>query len=386
MLNIPGTLNENFYPDIPISEYERRHILTEQRMDLDGIDSFVFFGGRDNQSPCPESRWVTGLNDRHLFMIVFQRKGVSTIFTKSQRALESLQKRTIFKDIRLTETTYEKTLIEHLRKINLQEGKIGFLSERSDFQFPILNFKEIESELPKVRLQLELDNFSELMFQKSSTELVFYRYGAKCTDIATESYIQKIEVNKTERDLFGELSNSGYRAGGITEFCAVSINSNLQDCTEPTMNPSLKKLSNKDFILNQLSVSYGNCPGYILFPYVVGKPDPFFKEVLSNYINIIRQTTPLIKPGRTTSEILIEARKLSTAKFEITEFISEGRNHYNNYVNFSGKLKENQLVIVQPRLSLEKKDIPPLVGSLHVVTEEGGKEFQNFRSAIKFKN
>ena len=43
MLNIPGVMNKNFYPDIPISEYERRHILTEERMDLDGIDCLVIF-------------------------------------------------------------------------------------------------------------------------------------------------------------------------------------------------------------------------------------------------------------------------------------------------------------------------------------------------------
>ena len=37
MLNIPGTLNKFFYPDIPISEYERRHILIEERMDSEGV-------------------------------------------------------------------------------------------------------------------------------------------------------------------------------------------------------------------------------------------------------------------------------------------------------------------------------------------------------------
>ena len=34
-----------------------------------------------------------------------------------------------------------------------------------------------------------MPDFSDLMSQKSSTELVFYRYGAKCTDIAAENYI-----------------------------------------------------------------------------------------------------------------------------------------------------------------------------------------------------
>ena len=331
----------------------------------------------------PESRWITGLNDRHLFMIVFQREGIATIFTKSNRALESLQKRTIFKDIRLTQTTYEKTLIEHLRKIDLQEGRIGFLRARNNFQFPKLNLKEIQSELPKIHFELELDNFSELIHQKSSTELVFYRYGAKCTDIAAETYIQKIEANKTERELFGELFKSGFSAGGITEFCAVSINSNLQSCTEPTINPSLKKVSKKDFILSQLSVSYGNCPGYILFPLVIGSPDPIFEEVFSLSANTIRTISPLIKPGRTIKEIFMEARELSTSKFEITEFISEGNNHYNSFTNFSEELKENQLIIVQPRWSIEQKEIPPLIGSLHVVTEEGGKKFQNFESELK---
>ena len=231
MLNIPGTLNKNFYPDIPISEYERRHILIEERMDLEDIDCLVLFGGRDNFFPNPESRWITGLYDRHFFMIVFQRKGISTIFTKSKRAIENLKKRTIFKDIRLIKASYEQILIEHLRKIKLEQGKIGFLKERGEFQYPKLNLKEIESDLAEINIKLELNNFSDLMSKKSSTELVFYRYGAKCTDIAAENYIQQIKPNLTESELFGELSKSGYSCGGITEFCSVSINSSLQNCT-----------------------------------------------------------------------------------------------------------------------------------------------------------
>ena len=382
MLNIPGTLNKNLYPDIPISEYERRHILIEERMDLEDVDCLVLFGGRDNFFPNPESRWITGLYDRHFFMIVFQRKGISTIFTKSKRAIENLKKRTIFKDIRLIKASYEQILIEHLRKIKLEQGKIGFLKERNEFQYPKLNLKNIESDLPEISLKLELNNFSNLMSQKSSTELVFYRYGAKCTDIAAENYIQQIKPNLTESELFGELAKSGYSSGGITEFCAVSINSSLQNCTEPSINPSLKKLSNKDFILNQLSVSYGNCPGYILFPFVLGEPDPSFKETLSLYSEIIKQTTPLIKPGKTINDILKEAKNISTSKLKITEFIVEGRNHFNSQTKFPDKLTENQLVIVQPRGLIENKEIPPLIGSLFVVTEEGGKELQNFKPKI----
>ena len=383
MLNIPGTLNKFFYPDIPISEYERRHILIEERMDSEGVDCLVFFGGRDNYSPNPESRWITGLNDRHFFMIVFLRKGISTIFTKSQRALENIKKRTIFKDIRLTESSYEKILIDHLREINLEQGKIGFLKKRSEFQYPKLDFKEIETGLPKINIKLDLNNFSDLMSQKSSTELVFYRYGAKCTDIAAENYIQQVKPNMTENELYGELYKSGYNSGGITELCAVSINSTLEDYTEPLINPSLKKLSKKSFILNQLSVSYGNCPGYILFPYLLGTTDPFIKELLTLYTDINAEIIPLIKPGRTINDILKEARKLSTSKLEITEFIAEGRNHFNSQMEFSGELMENQLIIVQPRGSIDTKEMPPLIGSLYVVTEEGGKEFQKLKPTVQ---
>ena len=78
-----------------------------------------------------------------------------------------------------------------------------------------------------------------------------------------------------------------------------------------------------------------------------------------------------------------EARKLSASKLEITEFIAEGRNHFNGQMEFSGELMENQLIIVQPRGSIDTKEMPPLIGSLYVVTEEGGKEFQKLKPTVQ---
>ncbi len=386
MPGIPGTLNRHGYPALPPAEYERRHALVTEAMAEWGVECLILYGGYKEMYQ-QNAAWLSGCREAFQFYVVFTKKGEGTVLSALGPHLLNTKRMSVFPDVRPAGFAPAGAVAERVRELGLADAPIGIVGVHSgrSADLPHEQFEALRAALPGAELRFLTREYEDLSLTKSSTELVFYRYGARATDEAMRALVRAVRPGASEAELYGELVAGGYRAGGVTEFALLgSTPMRAPEMPYPWHVPSLRRVGPGDLILNEVSVAYAGCSGQLILPIALGEPPAEYRELHALALEVMRRIAKVLKPGSTEQEILEAARPIEEAGLA-SRPLPPGWPHppLRPLINLppSGEpgsfaLRENQLIMIEPNPTHPDGERGIFLGALHVVTGEGGKNLQ----------
>lgn len=384
MIDTAGTLNHHHYPSLPDSEYAARHTKLRQKMKDWQVDCLIVYGGYREMYQ-QSALWLTGCREMFQYYVVFPRSGDPTVFGAVGPHLLNTKRMSAVPDVRPGGAAPAGPVVKRIKELGLDRSPIGIVGVHSGrtVDLPREHFEEFRQEMPSAEFKFLTREFeNELLWVKSPAELKFYERGAACTDASMAALISGVRPGVTEVELYGDLMAGGYKAGGLVEFALLgSTSMNNPDMPYPWHVPSLRKVGRGDLILNEISVAYAGCSGQLIVPIALGEPTGEYRELYRLAREVIVRIEKVLKPGNTEQDILEAASPIKDAGLTAMPLIHGWPNPpirpFATIPQREGaepfKLVENQLIMLEPNPTYPDHKRGLFLGSLHVVTPDGGR-------------
>ena len=380
-------VQENFYRKFSPAEYARRHALLQGVLVRKGLDAAIVYGGYKEMFQ-QNARWLTGMREGMQFYAVFPRDGAPTAYNSLYPHLICARRISAIPDTQWGGANLALTIAKKIKELGCAGGRLGLVGIHADrgVTLPMDHYLIFKDEMPQAELVNITRDVEELQMTKSEEELSFYARGAEYTDYAMAQLIKAVKPGASEVDLYGRIMMAAYECGGSPDFALLGTTSQQSpDMPYPWHIPSERVVQQGDIVLNEISVSYGNCSGQLIVPISVGKPTPEYRELYDVARVTLDSVAKQLRPGATQDDILQAARPLTDAGFEHQASLIHGwpnppmrpairlgkRGQQHKIEPFV--LQENMLIMVEPNPATRDLKRGIFLGALHVVTKEGGR-------------
>lgn len=387
------TWSQYSYPKFSPSEYERRHRLIRAEMDKRNLNCLIVYGAYKELYQA-NARWITGCLEMFQYYAVFPREKDPVVLITHAGHYPCAKMMSGIEDVRLVGQVPAAAVVETIRALGLDKARIGLVGvhHTRSVTLPMDHYEVFRREMPQATFEVATDMVAELQQVKSKEELEAYRKGVEYTDASMAALVAACRPGASEMDLYGELMAAGYRAGGEPEFALLGST----PMSDPVMpypwhHPSLRELRKGDVVLNEISVAHNGCSGQLIIPIALGEPTPEYRELYNVARETLDRVAGVLKPGNTTEDVVKAAQPVRDAGMILQGPLIHG---WPNpvakpfWAGLSGRrplaeepryaFEENQLVMIEPNPTTEARKKGVFLGSLHLVTPEGGKNLHPF--------
>lgn len=387
-----GTWSEYSYPKFSAAEFARRHSLIRAEMGKRTLDCLILYGAYKEMYQA-NARWVTGCLEMFQYYSVFPREKDPTVLITHAGHYPCARMMSGIQDVRLVGQAPAAAVVKHIREIGMGKARIGLVGvhHTRSVTLPMDHYEVFRRELPDATFEVVTDMVAALQQVKSEEELEAYGKGAAYTDASMAALVAACKPGVSEMELYGELMSAGYRAGGEPDFALLGST----PMSDPVMpypwhHPSLRRLRKGDIVLNEISIGHNGCSGQLIIPIALGEPPAEYRELYGVARETLERVAAVLKPGNSTDDVVKAAQPVRDAGMILQGPLIHGwPNPVANpfWAGLSGHrplseepryaFQENQLVMVEPNPTTEERKKGVFLGTLFVVTPQGGKNLHS---------
>ena len=386
------------YPRFSLAERDRRWKAVRELMRQRGIDVIVTPQNTGHSMDFQaNTRYLThcgGGGDSDI-AAVFPREGeVTAIATSAAPRWPTVQDWT--KDVREARRNYGRVIVERLRELNVERGRIGItgLGEVEGTRTPegiILygTWKQIREAFPDAELLDATSILTEVRYVKSQEEINALAKSMEIIELGYQAEIEAARPGVKDWEVWAAAQCALMRNGSeMPVHCNwVSGKNPLRTLTRPSM----RILERGDLIINEIEASWIGYRAQGVQPVFVELADPVHEELIKVQREVFNRVLESLKPGITVAELAELTRqsgqnaapKSGPAAGAKAELTMHGRgagddgpiitSHARSARQLAVALRENMVFICKPSAITADGHSISTWGDTVVVTTNGGR-------------
>ncbi|HEX9443848.1 MAG TPA: M24 family metallopeptidase [Candidatus Binatia bacterium] len=386
------------YPRFSLAERDRRWRAVRESMRRERLEVIITpqntGHSMDYQSNTRYLTHVGGGGDSDIAAVFPLAGDVTAIATSAAPRWPTVQEWT--KDVREARRNYGKVIVERLKELNVERGRIGItgLGEVEGTRTPegtLLygTWKRIREAFPEAELVDATDLLAEIRYVKSPEEIEVLTKSMEIVEAGIAAEIQAAKPGARDWDVW-----AATQAALMMNGSEMPVHCNWVSGKNPVRTltrPSMRLLERGDLIINEIEASWIGYRSQGVQPVFVEVADPVHLELIKVQREVFNRVNEALKPGITVAELAELTRKTGAAAAPksgpaadaTAELTMHGRgagddgpiitSHSRNPKHMAVALKENMVFICKPSaIAADGKSLSTW-GDTVVVTPKGGR-------------
>jgi len=386
------------YPRFSLAERERRWKAVRELMRQQRIDVIVTPQNTGHSTDFQaNTRYLThcgGGGDSDIAAVFPLEGEVTAIATSAAPRWPTVQDWT--RDIREARRNYGRVIVERLREINVERGRIGItgLGEVEGTRTPegtILygTWKQIREAFPNAELADATPILTEVRYVKSQEEIEVLTKSMEIVELGYQAEIAAAKVGVKDWEVWAATQCALMRNGS-----EMPVHCNWVSGKNPKRTltrPSMRVLERGDLIINEIEASWIGYRAQGVQPVFVEAADPTHQELIKVQREVFNRVYASLKPGVTVKELAEltqragaeAAPKSGPAAGARAELTMHGRgagddgpiitSHARRPRQLAVALRENMVFICKPSAISADDNSICTWGDTVVVTARGGR-------------
>jgi Xaa-Pro aminopeptidase len=304
------------YPRFSLAERDRRWKAVRERMAQERLDVIVTPQNTGHSTDFQaNTRYLThcgGGGDADIAAVFPLEGDVTAIATTAAARWPTVQDWT--KDVREARRNYGKVIVERLKELNAERGRIGItgLGEVEGTRTPegtILHgtWKLIREAFPRAELVDATPILAEVRYVKSAEEIDVLTRSMEIVELGYEAEIAAARPGVRDWDVWAATQYALMRNGS-----EMPVHCNWISGKNPRRTltrPSMRILEPGDLIINEIEASWIGYRAQGVQPVFVGAADPVHIELIKVQREVFNRVMEKLKPGVTVKELAELSRK-----------------------------------------------------------------------------
>jgi Xaa-Pro aminopeptidase len=386
------------YPRFSLAERDRRWKAVRERMARERLDVIVTPQNTGHSTDFQaNTRYLThcgGGGDSDIAAVFPVEGEVTAIATTAAARWPTVQDWT--KDVREARRNYGKVIVERLKELNVERGRIGItgLGEVEGTRTPegtILHgtWKQIREAFPQAELVDATPILAEIRYVKSPEEIDVLTRSMEIVELGYEAEIAAARPGVKDWDVWAATQYALMRNGS-----EMPVHCNWISGKNPRRTltrPSMRILERGDLIINEVEASWIGYRAQGVQPVFVQVADPVHGELIKVQREVFNRVMENLKPGITVKELADLTRKAGEAAAPATgpaggaraELTTHGRgagddgpiitSNARSPRQLAVELRENMVFICKPSAITADGSSISTWGDTVVVTPLGGR-------------
>lgn len=294
-------------PRFSLVERERRWKQVRQLMERDGLDVIVASSVGGFQA---NARYLTGLGGNNApVAFVFPCVGEVTALTGPVPSHEYwLSVQEWVTDIRTNFFSEGEALIERLRELPLERGRIGIVGladmpRLPEGIVPYGIYRKLRTAFPHAELVNATFLMDEARFVKSGEEIAFLERSTALVEAAIETLVQEARPGVAEHVVYAHMIASMLVRGGELPSMLLWAAGSPQPLTNAFL-PTQRTLQLGDIITCEIEARWGGYAAQVTVTGVIGNVPTDYAEMFRIQQEIIDRAYERFRPGVTIAELL----------------------------------------------------------------------------------
>ncbi|MFA9446114.1 M24 family metallopeptidase [Egicoccus sp. AB-alg6-2] len=326
--------------------------------------------------------------------VVFPADGEVTVAATEARARWGGGVQNWVSDLREANDDYGSVIIERLKELRVGRARIGITglgpgTRTAEGAVLFATLHRIKREFPNATFVDATPILEECRLVKSAEEIEWLEQSTRLITAAYEAERAAAKVGALDYVVYAETRAAMLRGGS-----EAALHCNWVSGPSPARTltrPSFRRLERGDIIINEIESSWGGYRAQGIQPIGVETCDPVYHELLGLQGRVFDQMLPMLKPGTTLGELVVECEKICQREqptWGVTagaraQLIMHGRGMGDDgpIVTNSAKeprhlrlpLQEGMVFIFKPQIRLKTNTHPINWGDTVVVTSSGGR-------------
>ena len=298
------------YPRFSLAERDRRWRAVRELMRQHRIDVVVAPNNTGHSTDFQSNtRYLThcgGGGDADVAAVFPLEGEVTAIATTAQARWPTVQEWT--KDVREARRNYGKIIVERLKELKLDRGRIGItgLGEVEGTRTPegtLLygTWKQLREAFPQAELVDATEILAEVRYVKSQEEIDALRKSMEIVEIAYQAEINAAKPGVKDWEVWAETQCALMRNGS-----EMPVHCNWVSGKDPKRTltrPSMRVLERGDLIINEVEASWIGYRSQGVQPVFVAVANPVHQELIKVQREIFNGAMERLKPGVTVKEL-----------------------------------------------------------------------------------
>src|SRR5713226_8939582 len=298
------------YPRFSLAERDRRWKAVRELMRQQRIDVIVTPQNTGHSTDFQaNTRYLThcgGGGDSDIAAVFPLEGEVTAIATSAAPRWPTVQEWT--KDVREARRNYGRVIVERLRELNVERGRIGItgLGEVEGTRTPegtILygTWKQIREAFPDAELLDATSILTEVRYVKSQEEINALAKSMEIIELGYQAEIEAARPGVKDWEVWAETQCALMRHGS-----EMPVHCNWVSGKNPRRTltrPSMRILERGDLIINEVEASWIGYRSQGVQPVFVGVADPTHQELIKVQREVFHQVLEALKPGVTVGEL-----------------------------------------------------------------------------------
>ena len=298
------------YPRFSLAERDRRWRAVRELMRQHRIDVVVAPNNTGHSTDFQSNtRYLThcgGGGDADVAAVFPLEGEVTAIATTAQARWPTVQEWT--KDVREARRNYGKIIVERLKELKLDRGRIGItgLGEVEGTRTPegtLLygTWKQLREAFPQAELVDATEILAEVRYIKSQEEIDALRKSMEIVEIAYQAEINAAKPGFKDWEVWAETQCALMRNGS-----EMPVHCNWVSGKNPKRTltrPSMRILERGDLIINEVEASWIGYRSQGVQPVFVAVANPVHRDLIKVQREIFNGAMERLKPGVTVKEL-----------------------------------------------------------------------------------
>jgi Xaa-Pro aminopeptidase len=209
-------------------------------------------------------------------------------------------------DVRNCNRYFGRGIVERLRELNLETGRIGIaglynISRAPEGVMPYGTMRAIEEAFPRATFVDATDLMERAKYVKSREEIDALTKAVELVEKAIDAMAQTARPGVRECEVYAAMIYAMAKEGG-------ELPTMLQWSAGPephgnNIMPTLRPLQNGDIVMNEIEARWLGYVGQGVQPMFIGKVDQVWHDILRTCGEILEATYEIFKPGLTIAEL-----------------------------------------------------------------------------------
>lgn len=304
------------YPRFSLAERDRRWKAVRESMAQHRLDVIVTPQNTGHSTDFQaNTRYLThcgGGGDSDIAAVFPLEGEVTAIATTAAARWPTVQDWT--KDVREARRNYGKVIVERLKELNVERGRIGItgLGEVEGTRTPegtILHgtWKQIREAFPQAELVDATPVLAEIRYVKSPEEIDVLTRSMEIVELGYQAEIEAARPGVKDWDVWAATQYALMRNGS-----EMPVHCNWISGKNPRRTltrPSMRILERGDLIINEVEASWIGYRAQGVQPVFVEVADPKHKELIKVQREVFNRVMENLKPGITVKELAELTRK-----------------------------------------------------------------------------
>lgn len=325
-MGIPSKERRQYWPQLPITERDRRWSAARKQMSERGLDALIFYAV---ESPLgwglANYRYMTHIGGHHGGCFLFPLAGEPVLFALPPHENipfnPYITAQDWVTDIRPNRGMAGVAAL--VQEWGLGKGRIGVVGYKTQLtppNLPYYGFLELKERLSDARITDETGIFEELRLIKSPIEVEMIARAGQIARVSLDAMLAATLAGARECDVYAAWMSAQIKAGAEPQIFNMLTSGSIDDEVRgidnyllhgiaPPLTPTARPLQNGDLVVCEYHTSYGGYMAAAEFSWFVGQAPSELKAIHRTCAACLEAGLPYFKPGVTLGELLAAIRR-----------------------------------------------------------------------------